>query len=178
MVNQIFDSFERTEFSDEIFAIFGRVLTVATRFDASTRTLEMLLSFKKEVSDKNDTLDNDEYQEMLLKLRKKYKSLDQAIKFLPFNENIKKKLHRAKKSRNELIHEATFGATNGFDHMDSEELSQHLDYIEKLVLKVIRCEAMISTIISIENKDPISCYLFSKEYEDKYVSWVMERFEE
>jgi hypothetical protein len=173
MNNQMF---ERTVFSDEIFAIFGRVLTVATRFDSSTKTLARLPLFKVSVLIKY-TLDDDEYEEMVQKISKSYTNLNRAIQDLQLNQDIKDILHQARLSRNELIHEATLGATKGFDLMDSKELSEFLKHIAILVLQVIKGESMILTIISILNKEPVSDYLFSKEYEVKYVTWVMKRFE-
>lgn len=176
MDNQVFDDFERTEFSDEIFAIFGRVLTVATRFDASTKTLARLPLFKVSVLVKH-TLDDDGYEKIVEKISNKYKNLNRAIESLQLNEDIEELLNQARESRNELIHEIALGATKAFDYMDSDELTQRLAHIESLVLHVIKGEAIISTIISIQNKEPVSAYPFSKEYESKYVNWVMERFE-
>lgn len=176
MNNQVFESFERTEFSDDIFAIFGRALTVATLFDTSTKTLARLPLFKISVLAKH-TLDDDEYEKIVQKISKKYKNLNRAIESLQFDEDIEELLQQARESRNELIHEATLGTTKGFDPMDNKELSLLLNHIEMLVLQVIKGEAMISTIISIQNKEPVSAYPFSKEYESKYVNWVMERFE-
>jgi hypothetical protein len=174
MNNQIFDSFERTEFSDEIFAIFGRVLTVCTRFDASSKTLARLSLFKISVLAKH-RLDDDEYKEMVQKISDKYKNLSDAINSLKFDKDIKPILDDAITSRNELIHEATLGAIEGFDHMKSTDLSKLINNVEELVLKVIKGEAIISTIISIQNKEAVSGYQFSKLYEDKYLNWVMER---
>jgi len=175
MNNQIFDDFERTEFSDEIFAILGRALTVATRFDASTKTLARLPSFKLLPLIKSK-LDDDEYEKILEKISSKYKNLNRAIESLQPKEDNDELLRQARESRNELIHEASLGATKGFDYMNGEELTQRLTHIECLVLQIIKGESIISTIISVQNKESISAYPFSKEYESKYVNWVMERF--
>jgi hypothetical protein len=176
MNNHIFDNFDRTEFSDQIFAIFGRALTVATCFDASTKTLARLPLFEISILAKH-TLDDDAYEKMVKKVSNKYKNLNQAIESFQCDEDIEKILHQARESRNELIHEATLGALNGFDHIGSLELFNFLNHIETLVLKIIKGEALISTITTIHNKEPVTDYPFSKEYENKYVAWVMERFE-
>lgn len=63
MINQLFDNFERSEFSDEIFSIFGRALTVATRFDASTKALARLPLFKLTIASRN-TISDEEYNQL------------------------------------------------------------------------------------------------------------------
>jgi len=176
MNNQIFDSFDRTEFSDEVFAIFGRVLTVATRFDTSAKALARLPLFKASVGAK-DRLSDDEYEEMVQNINNRYKNLNRAIQALKLDEDIGEVLRQARESRNELIHESTLRASKGFDHMDTTEFSQLINHVEGLVLQIIRAEAIISTIATIQNKEIVSDFLLSKEYEAKYINWVMERFE-
>lgn len=48
MTNQptLICNFERSELSDAYFAIFGRALTIATRFEAGCRTLGILVGLK------------------------------------------------------------------------------------------------------------------------------------
>ena len=176
MGNQIFDSFDRTEFSDEIFAIFGRALTVATRFDASTKALARLPLFKLAIVAKHALID-EEYNELVQTINKRYKNLNRAIESLKKNADVEDILTQARESRNKLIHEATLGATEGFDNVSRKDLSLFLDHVKDFVLDVIKGEALISTIISIQNNEPISVYQFSEKYESQYVNWVMERFE-
>ncbi len=175
-MNQIFDNFDRSEFSDEIYSIFGRALCVATRFDSSCKALARLSSFKVAVREKNG-LSDDEYAKVVDKINKTHKNLARAIDSLKFKGEYKKVLSDARVARNELIHEATLGADMGFDYMNETELSTHLSYVKELVYKVIKGEALISTVISIENKEPISDYPFSELYENQYLNWIMERFD-
>ena len=175
MTNQIFDSFERTQFSDEIFAILGRALTVATRFDSTCKNMSRLPLYKTSLITKY-ALSNNEYNEMIQKISNKYNNLNRAIKSLKLNEDIETVLNDARESRNELIHEATLVATSGFDYMNSNALAEFLNYIENLVLKIIKGDTIISTIISTYNKEEVSDYQFSRKYEKKYINWVMERF--
>lgn len=177
MINQLFDNFERSEFSDEIFSVFGRALTIATRFDASTKTLARLPLYKLAVVGRN-TLSDDEYNQLIQNVSKKHSNLNRAIDSLKLNEDINNLLTHARESRNELIHEATLGYIGGFDGMSQQELSQLLGHVKGLVINIIKGEVLISTIISIQNGEPISNYQFSREYESKYSNWVMERFDQ
>ena len=176
MINQLFDNFERSEFSDEVFSVFGRALTVATRFDASTKTLARLPLFKMAAVTRN-SISDDEYNQLIQAISKNYSNLNRAIESLKLNEDISDLLTHARDSRNELVHESTLGFIGGFDKFTQQELLHILEHVNELVLNVTKGEVLISTIISIQNDEPISKYHFSDDYQSKYVNWVMERFE-
>ncbi|MGL1957721.1 MAG: hypothetical protein OCD00_10435 [Colwellia sp.] len=176
MSNQIFDNFDRTEFSDEIFAILGRALTVATRFDTSTKALARLPLFQSVIV-KGYTLNADEYNELVQSIHKKYKNLNRAIESLKLNKGIEELLTQARESRNELIHGTTLGSIEGFDNVEHKNLLLFLEHIKDLVLDVIKGETIISMMISKLNNEPISNFQFSEKYEKQYLNWVMERFE-
>jgi len=176
MINQVFDSFERTEFSDDIYSIFGRALTVATRFDSSCKVLARRPLHPAAVIAKQ-FLSTEEYDKVCDKIASKYKNLKRAIDSLGFEGDVEDILTDAREARNELIHEGTLGADMGFDLMDDNVLYNQLEDIKDLVLKIIKGDALVSTILSIENKEPMSDYPFSAEYEASYVNWVMQRYE-
>ena len=123
------------------------------------------------------TLSDDEYSQLIQTISKKYSNLNRAIQSLKLNDDINDLLIYAREARNELIHESTLGFIEGFDNLNQQEISQLLEHIKGLVLYIIKGEVLISTIISIQNNEPISHYQFSHEYESKYVNWIMERHE-
>jgi hypothetical protein len=176
MHNQILDRLERTEFSDEIFSIFGRALAIATRFDSATKSLARLPLFKQAVIAKT-ALSDDEFHSLVENITKRYKNLNRAIESLKLDSSIEDLLTKARESRNELIHESTLGVTEGFDSFSEDKLESFLRSISEITLDIIRGDTIISTIISVQNNDPVSEYPFTKVYEDKVVNWVMERFE-
>jgi len=176
MINQVFNYFERTEFSDDIYSIFGRALTTATRFDSSCKTLARLPLVKVSLMTKH-ALSNNEYDPVIENIINKYKNLNRAIDSLGFNGDIKDILTDAREARNELMHEGTLGVEMGFDFMEDEELSSHLESIEILVRKIIKGDALVSVLLSVQNKEPISDYPFSEGYENSYSNWVMQRYE-
>lgn len=176
MHNQILDGLERTEFSDEIFSIFGRALAIATRFDSATKSLARLPLFRQAVMAKT-VLSEDDFHSLVDNITKHHKNLNRAIESLKLNSDIEDLLTKARESRNELIHESTLGFIEGFDRFSEEELERFLRNISELTLDIIKGDAIIATIISIQNNNPVSEYQFTKVYEDKLVNWVMERFE-
>lgn len=176
MINQVFNNFERTDFSDDIYSIFGRALTIATRFDSSCKALARLPLAKASLIGAH-ALNNDEYDQVIENIFNKHKNLNRAIDSLGFNGDIKAILTNAREARNELMHEGTLGVEMGFDSMGEDELSMHLEYIEIIVRKIIKGDALISVLLSIQNKEPISSYPFSEIYENNYSNWIMQRFE-
>ena len=109
MNNQIFNDFERTEFSDEIYAVLGRALTIATRFDVSCKELARLPIFKFAIATKSE-LDDKQFEELLSRIQSRYKNLNRAIQSLGLTGTIEELMTGARKSRNELIHEAALRA--------------------------------------------------------------------
>ena len=175
MNDQLFNSFDRTEYSDEIFSIIGRALTTATRFDSTCKTLARIPLYKISLFTKHE-LSSNEYDQIIKKISNNYKNLNRAIKSLKLNENIETVLTSARESRNELIHETTLGIGEGFDNMDNVDLSNYLNQVKKLAHQIIKGYVLISYIISMHNKDSAAEYLLSESYENKYLNWVMERF--
>jgi len=176
MINQVFDNFDRTEFSDEIYSIYGRALTVAARFDSNCKALARLPLFKASLIAKY-ALNEEQYSEMVKKVNSKYKNLNRAIESLKFDDDLEVILSNAREARNELIHETPLGSENGFDLHNTLVLNEHLTDIQNLVLTIIKGDALVSAILSTYNKEPISNSPFSESYENKYVNWVMEREE-
>lgn len=173
-MNQIHDSFERSEYSDDIFAVLGRALTVATRFDASTKVLARLPLYRFSIVAKS-LFEDEEDEQLIDKINSEYKYLNKAIKKLKPKGETKKIIKGAIEARNTFIHESTIGCINGFDHESDIAISNFMNHIEILVLKIIRGEVIISALISYGNKEPISDYPFTDTYEQKYVYWVMHR---
>ena len=162
MSSHIFDDFDRSEFSDAIFAVLGRALTISTRFDASTKVLARLSPLKSVILIKS-SLSEEDYDDLVSFIFEKFKNLNNAINALGNNVDVKSVLTKARKSRNEFIHEATLGFNNGFDRIGDIELSLLIERIKYLVLNIIRGDILISTIISMQSKEPISDYIFSEK---------------
>lgn len=175
MKNQIFDNFERSEFSDEIYAVIGRAITIAARFDASCKALARSPFVRVAIATKSALVES-EFEDLLSKIQGKYKNLNRAIDSLGVTGTAEEIMTRARECRNELIHEAALGAEVGFDHMEEENIQNFMRYLESLLLPIIRGDALISAMISSNNNEDISSHPFSKEYESSYINWVMERF--
>lgn len=108
MNNQIFDNFERSEFSDEIYAVIGRAITIAARFDASCKALARSPFVRVAIATKSALVES-EFEDLLSKIQGKYKNLNRAIDSLGVTGTAEEIMTRARECRNELIHEAALG---------------------------------------------------------------------
>ena len=176
MHNQILDSLERTEFSDEIFSILGRALAIATRFDSATKSLARLPLFKHAFIAKTALCD-DGFHSLVNEISKRHRNLNRAIYSLRLESKIEDILTKARESRNELIHESSLDVIEGFDSFNEEKLEIFLHEVSEMTLDIIRGDAIISAIISMQNNYPVSEFQFTKAYENKVLNWVMERLE-
>ncbi len=177
MSNQIHDNFDRSEFSDEVFSIFGRALAVASRFESSCKSLARIQSVRDAVM-AEPIMTGNRFAEICEDISIQYRNLNQAIESMKIDGSIKENFDSARIARNDLVHEAAIHAMESFDLLERSELNRMLEHVEHLVLKILRGDVLVSTLLSIRNKEQISDYPFSKEYEARYVNWVMKRLEQ
>lgn len=178
-MNTIFQGeFERTEFSDEIHGILGRVLILSTRYDSHCKALATIYNYKYQVLF-SSLLPDSERNEFYGKLSSDFRNLNRAIQSLPIyrDNDISGILDKSRCSRNSLIHGATLGYEGLFDLVDKKKFEGMLNNVEILLRDLIKGDVIISACLSIHNKEPISPSFFEKCYEDKIVNWVMGRFE-
>lgn len=167
--------FERTEFTDEIHGVFGRILILTSRFDSACKTLVKLPGIKLTVSLKSIITD-EEFKQLLNQNLSSFKNLNRAIQSLPeYKLGADKVLDKARDSRNELIHSAVLGMDRSLDNFDN--IDKFMQVIAGFVRELIRGDVVISCLISLSNKEDIPSYFLSKEYANSILKWVFQRFE-
>jgi len=175
--NSIFlDDFERTEFSDEIHAVIGRSLIVATRFDNLCKSLARFIDFKI-CSIASNLITESEFDEIISKIFKNYNNLNRVIQNFPVDEQVKDMLHDAREARNLIAHSLTIGFEGTFDHKSKDEIEEMIGEIKILVRRVIKGDVIISTYISNMNNESLLNNCFENSYEDQVINWVTERYE-
>ncbi|NLH04082.1 hypothetical protein [Acinetobacter baumannii] len=181
-----FDDFERTENSDYLHGVFGRCLVIATRFDSMCVRLSQAIKLKEEVKlrtlkkylVKLDTeneikaIRTDEDFDLLIKqITSRYLSLDKSIQNLGLPEQLSTKLHKARKSRNEIAHSLTKDLEGCLDiKIDNSIL---IEKIVKLIGDIIDGVIIISTLTSIFNNEPILNSKILNQYKEKIIDWVI-----
>jgi len=147
------DDFEITENTQELHAILGRCLIVATHFD--------------HLCDHTSKFFELDYA---IELMCKYQSLHENIESLSVNDDVKHILLAAKKARNEIAHSLVIGLTGCLDtKIDESNFKSHLT---QLIQDVAAGDYFISLILSLNNNDPLF-KLPCNKYQEKIVAWVL-----
>jgi hypothetical protein len=160
------DDFEITENTEELQAILGRSLIIATRFDNSCDHVAKFLNLKMSCA---TILPSDKFDEYVNELFSKFSTLNNNINVLPIGQPEKNILHKARVARNVVAHSLTVGMTGCLDiKIDEQGFKTH---VSDLVLEISAGDFLISTILSILNKDPLPKYSES-HYKKRIVDWV------
>lgn len=160
------DDFEITENTEELHAIFGRSIIIATRFDNLCDDTAKYLNLKMSFA---TILPSNEFDDYVNELFAKFSTLNNNIKCLPVGQPEKDILHKARVARNEIAHSLAVGMTGCLDtKIDEQSFKTH---ISDLVSVVATGDFLISTILSILNKDPLPNYSESS-YKERIIDWV------
>lgn len=160
------DDFENTENTEELHAILGRSLIVATRFDKLCDHTAKFIDIKKSFAFLSDAAEFDDYVNILFK---KFSTLNDNIRSLPLGQPEKDILHNARIARNEIAHSLTIGLTGCLDAKIDEH--NFKAQVSDLVSKVAKGDYLISALLSILNKNPLPTYTDSF-YIQKILGWV------
>ncbi|MEH8254698.1 hypothetical protein [Aeromonas veronii] len=162
------DDFEITENTQELHAILGRCLIVATHFDLLCDHTSKF--FKLKHSNVQAAVDLQKFEGYVIELMYKYQPLHQNIESLPINDDVKNILIAAKKARNEIAHSLARGLTGCLDTKINE--SKFKSHLTQLIQDVAAGDYFISSVLSLGNNAPL--FQFShNEYQEKIVTWVL-----
>ncbi len=164
--------FERTENTDELHAVLGRALIIATRFDAMCEAAAIAFEMKTEFAEHVASGDA-EYEEHVSKIAEKYRNLNKNIESLRFLGDITVVLHDARKARNRVAHELAKGLTGCLDTKVKED--NLLQEVADLIVDIAYGDIAISLTISAFNGDSVPTKQFIASYKDRIVRWVTER---
>ena len=161
------DDFELTENTEELHAILGRSLIMSTRFDNLCDIVAKSLKLKIAPL---SLLSEDDYNDFIILLYKKFSTLNNNIEFLPIEKKAKDILHIARKARNEVAHSLSIDLTGCLDIKIDECVFK--THISSLIAQIAAGDYLISTILSILNKEPLPNYT-EDEYKKKIIEWVI-----
>jgi hypothetical protein len=164
------DDFERTENTDELHAILGRALVVATKFDSNCKTAALQIQLIESASSGqiNDL-------SLLLEcLVEKYEgqTLSSSIKALKLRE-ASVLLVDAKDARNAVAHDLAKGLTGCLDTRLNEEV--FVKEVADLMFDIAHGDITISHILSALNDETPLRPEFIEAYIQRVIQWVVER---
>jgi len=164
------DDFERTEWSDSHYAVLGRALVIAARFEKNVKTLSALMKARYQFSfHSSDEEINNFFDEI------SRTSLASHINTLGLNQTAYATIFKhAREARNAIAHELALGMDRNLDTLGKEFLDQLLSDVIRWTAEIAKGDAIICTLISLANKDSLPNRDFIEKYPDRVVKWVSE----
>jgi hypothetical protein len=160
--------FERTEHTDRIHAVLGRVLIIATRFDSMCEEAALL----RKGLFVSGLIGEAEYAEFASKVAERRERLVESINSLHLPKNVLVILHDARRARNLVAHDLAKNLTGCLDTRVNE--GELLRKVSDLVIDIAYGDLAISLALTDLDRVPMPIDAFIISYRDKIVSWVVE----
>jgi len=165
--------FSRDEETDKLYAVLGRALTLATRFEDKCESLAKLVALRQ-----NSKIYAEPFETRVKFVKKiEEKTLGQHIrKFLPSFEqipdiSIEELFKRAREARNEIAHKVALGVEHTF--ADPQDRGTFFGHLTVLVQAVAIGDRIASIALSDLNGDPIPTAEFLSKYHENVAEWVV-----
>ncbi|MCH8338849.1 MAG: hypothetical protein IH858_08430 [Chloroflexi bacterium] len=162
--------FERTDWGDVYFAVLGRALAIATRFEASARSLTSLLGLGE---NPNLLASKNELVRFLTQLRKS--SLYAQIEAFGITDpELSRSLDAAREARNEIAHELAIGFDRTVENIPEEYLVDTVERARDLTRAIAEADALLCFILSSVTSEPLPSRDYLGRYPELVASWVGE----
>lgn len=173
MIHQyLINDFDRSINSDQLQAVIGRALIVATKFDFECKRAAEFYKIKQEPRPAPAP-------EMILILGDKIKNLfprvtvlGNATQILGKQDDVKTVLKNAIDARNYIAHELCINRTGC---LDSLEESDFIKDLSERVSSIALADYLVSAVLCILNQEAFSYGVGADAYVNKVVSWVVEK---
>ena len=165
------EDFERSENSDEVFAIIGRALVIATRFDSMCKALARSADLKLHAL--YEKISDDDFEDFTDKIIKKYSTLDKSINRLCLPDDLSTTLHDARKARNEIAHDLAIGMEGCLD--TKLNMQDFLANLSACIKHLAHGDALISVLLRQFNGDDSIRPEFVNAYVNRISRWVINR---
>lgn len=164
------DDFDRTEWSDSHYAVIGRLIVFASRFEALAKSVSAFVGIKKNRSILDSEKDIDTFMDKLRKM-----PLATHIEKLGFTEGeAKDTFKQARLSRNEIAHELTLGIDRNLDPLPDNAIPRFIDRANILSIRLAKADLLISYLASAISHEEIPNIDFLDAYVEKVSRWVCE----
>lgn len=164
----LMDSFERTEYSDEIHGILGRALVYCCRFEGLCKSVSMLQHLK---FDPQTFESKSDYEKIIRKIYSK--TLQKAIESIFPGAIEPEVFERARKARNKIAHESSLGFDRCLDQLPKEDVASTIENLKLMVTAIAEADYILSLIASVQTHEPLPTFK-SDRYVAKVLKWVFE----
>lgn len=178
-----FETNGRTEFSDELYAVIGRALTVASHYETNCKALANTIDIRENIDLMNDP---NKFHGMLKKLSKRqlkggidkftstiktsFKNGGIANEIVEsVEETIFQSLEEGRKARNFIAHELAFGMAVNSENEDFRITT--IDVVKENISKIAKADFYVAGFIENHiNKRGITPSM--ERYIERIVNWV------
>jgi hypothetical protein len=168
--NIFMDDFECTEWGDSYYAVAGRALAFAARFEKNAKSLSVLVKIRR-----NPFLmgSDEEIEAFFANISKT--PLAKHLKDMGLDEGTAgQTLKDARLARNEVAHELALGMDRCVDLLPEESMKSMLDTAKQIGLRMAKGDAIICLLMSAVTSKPIPSRAFLDEYPERVVTWISE----
>lgn len=170
------EDFSRDALQDRQYAVIGRAVWLATRFENGCKTAAIMLGVKGgRLHAEVISAGGGDYAEALesfvvTQRSKQLNAVVQNMSAFLVHKEAAEILHAARRARNEIAHEAA----SGFDYAitEPEILARVHTSIREAVRAIAEGDRLVSIILSQLNGDPILVGDAMASYVDRVVDWV------
>ena len=165
--------FERVQFSDDNYAIVGRALAYAQKFEGDCRALNSLFVVRSAVETGALSLDDDKsFGDFVTRVHELPlgQHIRQAMEFLELPLGMISAFNLAREARNQIAHELCLGAQFGFE--TGEGRAHLVEEVSRAVRRIAEAHLVVLLIMAVQNKEdrPRADYL--RGYCDRVVEWA------
>jgi len=163
----------RTEFSDDMYSMIGRALTVANRFESSCRALALLLGIRKQNSADGFSVTQRGHLESLvgaISRHKLFQQIETLVGHFGLPRDAKQLFHSARDDRNFIAHDLTLGI---------DRLAESEDYVKSMradlavrVERLAMVDLVVCLLMILETDATRPTTRFISDYAEKVKRWV------
>ena len=169
----VFDmELERTEFSDDSYAMIGRALTYAQKFEGDCLGLNTLWTLKPKVKAGELSLDDDEAMAaFVMKVRREALAchLQQLVEYTE-ETSFRGAFDKARDSRNHIAHELCLGIQYEIETDRGRE--RLVKELEEAIRNISEAHLIVLILMAGEHQEPLPTRHYLASYADRVVEWA------
>lgn len=162
--------FKRTAWGDSHYAVVGRALSFASRFEKNAKSLSALIKLKSKASILGS---EEEIEAFFAEINRT--PLAKHLQFLGLDEGSAADILKdARLARNEVAHELALGMDRCLDLLPERAMATLLKIAENMGERLAKADAVISFLASVATSEPTPTREFFDAYPAKVVTWICE----
>lgn len=164
--------FERTEFSDGNYAIVGRALAYAQKFEGDFKALRALAEVETAEPDSRLFDDDASFGTFVTALHKEglYKLISGVVERLRLPRNFDETLHLARRCRNEIAHEMCLGIQGDIE--SDQGRKRLVGEISDRIRRIAEAHLLVLAFAALLSHEALPRKGYAEAYCGRVVEWV------